>query len=68
MINFPDQKTRDAVELYHILCRAAAIVSLMDDGVLQAVSHWVTRHSGAEPFEMEALQGLINGNLDVQDR
>jgi hypothetical protein len=40
----------------------------MDDGVLQAVSHWVTRHSGAEPFEMEALQGLINGNLDVQDR
>lgn len=64
MITYPDQKTRDAVELYDVLCRAAAVASIMDDDVLQAVRKWLTLYSGAEQFEMQALQGLITGNLN----
>lgn len=67
MIPYPDHKTRDAVQLYELLCRAAAIASIMDDDVLISVREWIIRHSGAEWFENQALLALIKGNLDVQD-
>jgi hypothetical protein len=65
MIPYPDVNTRDAVVLYDLMCSVAAKASFMNDDVLRTVGHWIILKSGAEDFEMQALMGLINGNLDV---
>ncbi|MER9596102.1 hypothetical protein [Mesorhizobium sp. M0244] len=64
MITKPNTPTMDAVELYQLLTRAAALASVSTDTVLREVFEWIKAPTfGAEDFERKALLHLINGNI-----
>jgi hypothetical protein len=60
----PDVTTMDAVELFQLLTRAAALTSVSSDTVIKIVRDWINEPTfGADAFERTALTCLLDGNL-----
>lgn len=60
----PNSQLMDAIELYQLLVRAAALTSVSSQKVLEITREWIMDPStGADDVERNALCSLIEWNM-----